>query len=242
MNKAELIEVVAARIDASKKDAAEAVQAVVDAIQEAVATGQKVSISGFGVFEKASRPARTYRKPSTGEAIRKMATSVPKFRPGGDFKAFVSGEKNIADAAVKAARDAGEGVSAAAGNVVEQAGNVVEQALAAVGRPTRKAAATAQAAAEAPAKRAPAKRAPAKRTPKPAPAPAEEVAAPAAAVPAAQAPAEEAPVQKAAAKRAPAKRTAKVAAAPEAAPVKRAPAKRTAKKAAPAPQAPAAEG
>lgn len=97
MNKAELIEVVAARIDASKKDAGEAVQAVVDAITEAVAKGQKVSISGFGVFERAARPARTYRTPSTGEAIQKLATSVPKFRPGGDFRAFVSGDKNLAE-------------------------------------------------------------------------------------------------------------------------------------------------
>ena len=105
MNKAELIEVVAARIDSSKKDAGEAVQAVVDAITEAVARGQKVSISGFGVFEKAARPARTYRKPSTGEAISKVATAVPKFRPGGDFRALVSGEKSLGDA-VRAASDA----------------------------------------------------------------------------------------------------------------------------------------
>jgi DNA-binding protein HU-beta len=93
MNKAELIEVVATRIDTSKKEASEAVQAVVDAITEAVSKGQKVSISGFGVFEKAERAARTYRAPSTGEAIRKVATAVPRFRPGGDFKAFVSGDK-----------------------------------------------------------------------------------------------------------------------------------------------------
>lgn len=120
MNKAELIEVVAARLDASKKDTAQAVQAVVEAIQEAVAKGQKVSISGFGVFEKAARPARTYRKPSTGEAIKKVATAVPKFRPGGDFKAFVSGEKSIASTAVKAARDAGDDVIDAAESVVRR--------------------------------------------------------------------------------------------------------------------------
>jgi len=120
MNKAELIEVVATRLDASKKDTAQAVQAVVEAIQEAVAKGQKVSISGFGVFEKASRPARTYRKPSTGEAIKKVATAVPKFRPGGDFKAFVSGEKSFASTAVKAARDAGDDVMDAAESVVRR--------------------------------------------------------------------------------------------------------------------------
>jgi DNA-binding protein HU-beta len=137
MNKAELIEVVAARIDASKKDAGEAVQAVVDAITEAVAKGQKVSISGFGVFEKAARPARTYRTPSTGEAIQKLATAVPKFRPGGDFRAFVAGYKNIADMTRRA-----EGVRASAEGVVRRV----------TGKPTATAAAVAEKAA--PAKKA----------------------------------------------------------------------------------------
>ena len=104
MNKAELIDVVASRIDTSKKDASEAVQAVIDAITETVAKGQKVSISGFGVFERAERAARTYRAPSTGEAIRKMATAVPRFRPGGDFKATVSSEKPVAAAKKAAAK------------------------------------------------------------------------------------------------------------------------------------------
>lgn len=144
MNKAELIEVVAARIDASKKDAAEAVQAVVDAITEAVAKGQKVSISGFGVFEKAARPARTYRTPSTGEAIQKLATAVPKFRPGGDFRAFVAGDKNVSDIARRA--------QAAGDDVMSQASEVVR-------RVTRKPAAKASEAAEAAASSAPAKKA-----------------------------------------------------------------------------------
>ena len=113
MNKAELIDVVASRIDTSKKDASEAVQAVIDAITETVAKGQKVSISGFGVFERAERAARTYRAPATGEAIRKMATAVPRFRPGGDFKATVNSEKPAA-AAKKAAAKATAPAKAAA--------------------------------------------------------------------------------------------------------------------------------
>ncbi|MGV1005684.1 MAG: HU family DNA-binding protein [Candidatus Nanopelagicales bacterium] len=121
MNKADLIEAVAARIDSSKKDAAEAVEAVVEAIQEAVAKGQKVSISGFGVFEQAARAERTYRRPSTGEAIKKVATSVPRFRPGGDFKKFVAGEKQFVEGAVRAARDAGEDAVRAALDVGEAA-------------------------------------------------------------------------------------------------------------------------
>ena len=167
MNKAELIEVVASRIDASKKDAAEAVQAVVDAIQEAVARGQKVSISGFGVFERAARPERTYRKPSTGESIKKMATSVPKFRPGGDFKAFVAGEKPF-ESVVKAAKDASDDVRDAAEEVVRRVTGKApaKKAAPAAKAPAKKAAPAAKAPAKktTTAKKAPAKKAPAKKT------------------------------------------------------------------------------
>ena len=76
-----------------KKTATEAVNAVLDTIQSTVAKGDKVSITGFGVFEKAIRPARTARNPATGATIRVPRTSVPKFRAGADFKAMVSGEK-----------------------------------------------------------------------------------------------------------------------------------------------------
>jgi DNA-binding protein HU-beta len=79
-----------------KKTATEAVNAVLDAIQAAVAKGDKVSITGFGVFEKAVRPARTARNPATGAAIKVPKSSVPKFRAGSDFKAVVNGEKKIA--------------------------------------------------------------------------------------------------------------------------------------------------
>jgi DNA-binding protein HU-beta len=188
MNKAELIEVVASRIDASKKDAAEAVQAVVDAITEAVAKGQKVSISGFGVFEKAARPARTYRKPSTGEAIKKLETSVPKFRPGGDFKAFVAGEKNIAERAVRVVREAGDDVRDAAEGAVrrvtgqkapaakkaapaaKKAAPAAKKAAPAAKKAAPAAKKAAPAAKKAPAKKAPARKAPAKKAVAPAPA------------------------------------------------------------------------
>ena len=73
--------------------ATEAVNAVLDAIQDAVAKGDKVAITGFGVFEKSERPARTARNPATGASIDVPASSVPKFRPGADFKALVNGEK-----------------------------------------------------------------------------------------------------------------------------------------------------
>ena len=52
-----------------------------------------MAITGFGVFEKSERPARTGRNPATGATIEVPESSVPKFRPGADFKALVNGEK-----------------------------------------------------------------------------------------------------------------------------------------------------
>src|SRR5260370_10312533 len=92
MNKRELIDAVWGRVG-DKKSGTEAVNAVLEAIQSAVASGDKVAITGFGVFEKSERPARTARNPATNETIQVPASSVPKFRPGADFKALVNGEK-----------------------------------------------------------------------------------------------------------------------------------------------------
>ena len=92
MNKRELIDAISERLG-DKKSATEAVNAVLEAIQSAVASGDKVAITGFGVFEKTDRPARTARNPGTSEIIQVPASSVPKFRPGADFKALVNGEK-----------------------------------------------------------------------------------------------------------------------------------------------------
>ena len=89
MNKRDLIDAVSGRMG-DKKTAPEAVNAVLQTIQETVARGDKVSISGFGVFEKQVRPARTARNPATGAAVKVPKTSVPKFRAGSDFKAMVN--------------------------------------------------------------------------------------------------------------------------------------------------------
>ncbi len=93
MNKRDLIDAISGRLG-DKKSAAEALNAVLETIQSAVASGDKVAITGFGVFEKSERPARTARNPATGEPIEVAASSVPKFRPGADFKALVNGTKS----------------------------------------------------------------------------------------------------------------------------------------------------
>lgn len=95
VNKAELIEKVAIRLEDSKKAAGEAVEVIIDEITKAVAKGEKVAITGFGVFEKVDRAARTGRNPLTGAVVKIKATSVPKFRPGADFKGMVSGKKRV---------------------------------------------------------------------------------------------------------------------------------------------------
>jgi DNA-binding protein HU-beta len=95
MNKRDLIDAISGRVG-SKKDATEAVNAVLETIQSAVASGDKVAITGFGVFEKSERPARTARNPATGATIKVPASSVPKFRAGADFKAAVNGDNKPA--------------------------------------------------------------------------------------------------------------------------------------------------
>jgi len=110
VNKAELIDAVASRLDGSKKAAADAVEAFIDTIAAAVAKGDKVSITGFGTFSKSDRPARTGRNPQTGAPVKIKATSVPKFKAGAEFKAIVSGKKKAA-AAKPAAKKAAKPVA-----------------------------------------------------------------------------------------------------------------------------------
>ena len=92
MNKAELVAHVSVRSGLSKRSAAEAVEAVLAAIQGAVTRGEKVTLPGFGTFERRRRAARTARNPRSGKAVRVPATSVPAFRPGLGFKVAVSGK------------------------------------------------------------------------------------------------------------------------------------------------------
>ncbi|PZS26242.1 MAG: DNA-binding protein [Pseudonocardiales bacterium] len=95
MNKAELIKAVEERLEGDRKTAQQAVNHVVDTIIRAVAKGEKVAITGFGVFEKRRRGARTARNPKTGAAVKVKATSVPAFRAGAGFKEVVSGAKKL---------------------------------------------------------------------------------------------------------------------------------------------------
>ncbi|TKA11683.1 HU family DNA-binding protein [Actinacidiphila oryziradicis] len=94
MNKAQLVEAIADKLG-GRQNAAEAVDAVLDAIVRAVVGGDRVSVTGFGSFEKVERPARYARNPQTGERVRVKKTSVPRFRAGQGFKDLVSGTKKL---------------------------------------------------------------------------------------------------------------------------------------------------
>ena len=106
MNKAELIEALSAHYGGSKTEAAKALNAVVQTITYKTAAGEKVSITGFGVFEKVHRSARMVRNPRTGERKKAKATAVPRFRAGTDLKAYVSGAKKVPRTATKKASPA----------------------------------------------------------------------------------------------------------------------------------------
>ncbi len=102
MNKRDLIDAISDTMG-SRKTATDAVNAVIDTIQESVARGDKVTITGFGSFEKQVRPARTARNPATGAAVKVPKTSVPKFRAGADFKAMVNSKGGSARASASRA-------------------------------------------------------------------------------------------------------------------------------------------
>ncbi|MBR1707684.1 MAG: HU family DNA-binding protein [Clostridia bacterium] len=86
MNKTELGALVAEKLGVSKKDGAKSLDAVLSAIQDTVAGGDKVIIPGFGTFETREREAHTGRNPFNGETIEIAASKVPTFKFGKSFK------------------------------------------------------------------------------------------------------------------------------------------------------------
>lgn len=90
LNKTELINKVADVTQMTKKDAGQAVDAIFNAITEALAAGEKVQLIGFGNFEVRDRAARKGRNPQTGEEIEIPATKVPAFKAGKQLKEEVN--------------------------------------------------------------------------------------------------------------------------------------------------------
>ena len=86
MNKTELVKKVAAENNLSQKDAAAAVESVLDSIVASLAAREPVSLAGFGTFTCRHRDAREGRNPATGEAMSFAASNTPIFKAGKAFK------------------------------------------------------------------------------------------------------------------------------------------------------------
>ena len=90
MNKIELIAAVAEKAGLTKKDAERALNAAFDAITASLVAGDKVQVSGFGIFEAKTREARTGRNPRTKETIQIPATRLPAFKASKTLKDAVA--------------------------------------------------------------------------------------------------------------------------------------------------------
>jgi DNA-binding protein HU-beta len=182
VNKSQLIDTLSARFEGNRKQAAHALESVLDTITREVAKGEKVAITGFGSFEKRVREARWVRNPRTGERIKAKKTAIPKFSPGADLKNVVSGAKKLPKLTLSAAATGAKAATAKA-------------------TPAKKSTAKKSTSATSTAKKAPAKKTAAKK------APAKKTAAKKA--PAKKAAAKKAPAKKSTAKKSTAKKTAK---------------------------------
>ncbi|MBQ6840251.1 MAG: HU family DNA-binding protein [Oscillospiraceae bacterium] len=90
MNKTELIAAVAEKAGLTKKDAERVINATVETITESLCKGDKVSVSGFGIFEVKAREARVGRNPRTKETIQIPATKLPAFKASKTLKDAVA--------------------------------------------------------------------------------------------------------------------------------------------------------
>ena len=89
MNKTELVKAVSAQAELTQKDAAKAVDALIETISNTLAKEEKIQLIGFGTFEVRERAARKGRNPQTGEEIDIAASKVPAFKPGKELKEAV---------------------------------------------------------------------------------------------------------------------------------------------------------
>jgi DNA-binding protein HU-beta len=89
VNKSELVDQIAQRAGLSKDQAGEALGATIAAIEEGLAAGEEIAITGFGKFSVAHRSAREGVNPATGERIQIAASKAPRFSPGAKLKEAV---------------------------------------------------------------------------------------------------------------------------------------------------------
>jgi len=86
MTKQELVDKLATDLNVPKAQAGRALDSMFDSIIGSIKSGEKVNISGFGIFESKRREARTARNPKTGETVQVAAKTVAKFKPSKGLK------------------------------------------------------------------------------------------------------------------------------------------------------------
>ena len=89
MNKTQLIDGIAKTTELTKTDIETVLNNTIDLIKKSVKKGDDVTLVGFGTFTKSKRKARIGRNPQTGKEIKIPAMTVPRFRPGKEFKEAV---------------------------------------------------------------------------------------------------------------------------------------------------------
>ena len=89
MNKAELVKAISDNTGMTKAAVTKVLDGFTHEVSKELSTGGKVQLIGFGTFETATRAARKYRNPETGEERLKEATTVPKFKAGKALKDIV---------------------------------------------------------------------------------------------------------------------------------------------------------
>jgi len=94
LNKAELVDVVAKEAGTTKKDAETVINVMMETIVKRVATGERVTLVGFGTFEARQRKARTGRNPKTNEPLHIPAKRVAGFRVGKEFGEAVNAKRH----------------------------------------------------------------------------------------------------------------------------------------------------
>jgi DNA-binding protein HU-beta len=86
VNKTELVDQIAQKADLSRREAEQAVEAALKTIEEQLAAGGEITLTGFGKFHVAERGARQGRNPQTGQPIQIAASRVPRFSAGSKLK------------------------------------------------------------------------------------------------------------------------------------------------------------
>ncbi|NPA53836.1 MAG: HU family DNA-binding protein [Aquificae bacterium] len=90
MNRKELVDFIADKVDTTKADSERMVEAFMEAVTTTLAKKDSVVLTGFGTFSTSERAARTARNPRTGETVNVSARTAPKFKPGKKLKDAVN--------------------------------------------------------------------------------------------------------------------------------------------------------